>query len=141
MSKTMFDDLETTNRHSTPDQAVPDPRDMDTDPEAASVIPAGPRRGDSRHEPVVVRRHAALSAVLGLGASMLSALYLVRAADDGTTLSWVIGLGLAVLAAFHLTQWVDARTPLLLIDVTGVRLRLGNVWHGLLWHDVSRVTV
>ena len=139
MSKTMFDDLDTRNRHFADDQANPD--NLDTDPDAASVIPAAPRRDDSAHEPVVVRRHASLSAVIGLGASLLSALYLVRAAGEGTVLSWAIGFGLAVLAAFHLTQWVDARTPLLVLDATGVRLRLGNVWHGLLWHDVSRVTV
>jgi cytoskeleton protein RodZ len=117
MSRTMTDDPHTTN----------------------SVIPAAPERTD--REPVVVRRQATLSVLIGLGASLLSGLYLWRGVDQGSTSSWVVGAVLAVIALFHLTQWIDARTPLLVADATGVRLRLGNVWHGLLWQDVARVTV
>ncbi|MDQ4006645.1 MAG: helix-turn-helix domain-containing protein [Actinomycetota bacterium] len=109
-----------------------------TDGQTASVIPAPDAGG---RNPVVVRRHAALSGVIGVGATLLSALYLWRALDQGGTLSWVVGAALGVLAAFHLAQWVDARTPLLVADATGVRLRLGNAWHGLLWEDVARVEV
>jgi cytoskeleton protein RodZ len=109
---------------------------------ASPVIPAAAERPERRdREPVVVRRQAALSAVIGLGASLLGALYLWRAVDQDGAGSWLVGLALAGLAAFHLAQWVDARTPLLVADATGVRLRLGNTWHGLLWDDVDRVTV
>jgi cytoskeleton protein RodZ len=129
MSWTMEDALNTTNQK-------PEPH---TDGEAGPVIPAAPER--PRLDPVVVRRHAGLSAVIGLGGSMLSGLYFVRAVEQGGSFIWVVAVALAALALFHLTQWVDARTPLLVADATGVRLRLGNAWHGLVWDDVSKVTV
>jgi cytoskeleton protein RodZ len=129
MSWTMEDALNTTNQK-------PEPH---TDGEAGPVIPAAPER--PRRDPVVVRRHAGLSAVIGLGGSMLSGLYFVRAVEQGGSFIWVVAVALAALALFHLTQWVDARTPLLVADATGVRLRLGNAWHGLVWDDVSKVTV
>jgi cytoskeleton protein RodZ len=129
MSWTMEDALNTTNQE-------PEPH---TDGEAGPVIPSAPER--PRRDPVVVRRHAGLSAVIGLGGSMLSGLYFVRAVEQGGSFTWVVAVALAALALFHLTQWVDARTPLLVADATGVRLRLGNAWHGLVWDDVSKVTV
>ena len=123
MSKTMFDDDVYTGDSGT----------------GNSVIPAAAERPD--RVPVVVRRQAALSALIGLGASMLSGLYLWRAVDQGGAANWAIGAVLAGLAMFHITQWIDGRTPLLVADDTGIRLRLGNVWHGLLWQDVARITV
>src|SRR5262245_16850596 len=124
MSKTMFDD---------------DVYTTDSGDTGNSVIPAAAERPD--RVPVVVRRQAALLALIGLGASMLSGLYLWRAVDQGGAASWAIGAGLAAIAMFHITQWIDGRTPLLVADDTGIRLRLGNVWHGLMWQDVSRITV
>jgi Helix-turn-helix domain len=130
MSRTMFDDdLYTSDTGDTGSPGSP----------GSPVIPAAPERRE--REPVVVRRQAALSALIGLGASMLSGLYLWRAVEQGGGANWAIGAVLAGLAMFHITQWVDGRTPLLVADDTGIRLRLGNVWHGLLWQDVSRVTV
>jgi cytoskeleton protein RodZ len=130
MSWTMEDALNTTTNQE------PEPH---VDGEAGPVIPSAPER--PRRDPVVVRRHAGLSAVIGLGGSMLSGLYFVRAVEQGGSFIWVVAVALAALALFHLTQWVDARTPLLVADATGVRLRLGNAWHGLVWDDVSKVTV
>ena len=130
MSWTMEDALNTTTNQE------PQPH---VDGEAGPVIPSAPER--PRRDPVVVRRHAGLSAVIGLGGSMLSGLYFVRAVEQGGSFTWVVAVALAALALFHLTQWVDARTPLLVADATGVRLRLGNAWHGLVWDDVSKVTV
>ena len=129
MSWTMEDALNTTNEEPGPH----------ADGEAGPVIPSAPER--PRRDPVVVRRHAGLSAAIGLGGSMLSGLYFVRAVEQGGSFTWIVAVALAVLALFHLTQWVDARTPLLVADATGVRLRLGNAWHGLVWDDVSKVTV
>jgi cytoskeleton protein RodZ len=129
MSWTMEDALNTTNHE-------PEPY---VDGEAGPVIPSAAER--PRRDPVVVRRHAWLSAVIGLGGSMLSGLYFVRAVEQGGSFTWVVAVALAAIALVHLTQWVDARTPLLVADATGVRLRLGNAWHGLVWEDVSKVTV
>ncbi|MDQ3424291.1 MAG: helix-turn-helix domain-containing protein, partial [Actinomycetota bacterium] len=92
-------------------------------------------------EPVVVRRRASLSAAIGAGAGSLAGMYLWRAADQGGLVSWLVGAVLGVIAVIHLLQWVDARTPLLVADETGVRVRFGNEWHGLLWSDVAEIDV
>jgi cytoskeletal protein RodZ len=92
-------------------------------------------------EPVVVRRRASLSAAIGAGAGALAGMYLWRAADQGGLVSWLVGAVLGVIAVIHLLQWVDARTPLLVADETGVRVRFGNEWHGLLWSDVAEIDV
>ncbi|MGH3316374.1 MAG: hypothetical protein ACRDO0_09550, partial [Nocardioidaceae bacterium] len=88
MSWTMEDALNTTNQE-------PEPH---ADGEAGPVIPAAPER--PRRDPVVVRRHAGLSAVIGLGGSMLSGLYFVRAVEQGGSFTWVVAVALAALALF-----------------------------------------
>ncbi|MDP9443263.1 MAG: hypothetical protein M3P83_02500, partial [Actinomycetota bacterium] len=92
-------------------------------------------------EPVVVRRRGAVFAVLGIGAAALAGTYMWRAADQGGLGPWLVGLALAVLAVANLVQWADARTPLLVADETGVRVRFGAEWHGLLWADVAEIAV
>lgn len=105
-----------------------------------TVIPAGPNRAGER-EPVVVRRRAAISASIGLTAALLGALYLWRAVGDGGTAQWAVGGVLVLLAGYHLVEWIDARIPLLVADEIGIRLRIDDEWHGLVWTDVDRVTV
>lgn len=88
---------------------------------------------------VTVRRNAALSAVVGVAASALAIAYLWRAVQYGAPLDWVLCLVIAGVAGFHLAALLDARTPLVVADGLGVRIRLGAQWRGLPWDAVARV--
>ena len=48
---------------------------------------------------------------------------------------------MAVVAVAYLAALLDARTPLLVADDQGVRLRLGRSWVGLTWGSLRRVEV
>jgi hypothetical protein len=91
--------------------------------------------------PVVVRRNAGLAALVGGAASAIAIAYLWRASVSGSPLDWALCVVLAGIAAFHLANLVDARTPLLVADELGVRIRLGNQWRGLPWDAVGSVQV
>ena len=91
--------------------------------------------------PVVVRRNAGLAALVGAGASAIAIAYLWRASASGAPLDWALCLVMAAIAALNLANLVDARTPLLVADDLGVRIRLGNQWRGLPWDAVDRVVV
>ncbi|MGA8209293.1 MAG: hypothetical protein WB798_03980, partial [Nocardioidaceae bacterium] len=90
---------------------------------------------------VVVRRNARLAALVGAGASAVAIAYLWRVTHTGSLLDGVLCVVLAGIAAVHLVELVDARTPLLVADEHGVRLRLGRQWRGLPWDAVGSVTV
>ena len=91
--------------------------------------------------PVVVRRNAGLAAVIGAAASAIAIAYLWRAVDSGAPLDWALCLVLALIAGFYLAGLLDARTPLVVADDLGVRIRLGNQWRGLPWDAVAAVEV
>ncbi len=91
--------------------------------------------------PVVVRRNAGLAALVGAGASAIAIAYLWRATQSAAALDWALCLVMAGIAAVYLANLVDARTPLLVADDLGVRIRLGNQWRGLPWDAVDRVVV
>ncbi len=86
-----------------------------------------------------VRRNAGLAALVGGLASTVAIAYLARATATGAVLDWVLAIGLALLGIGNLAALVDARTPLLVADTQGVRLRLGRNWRGLPWGALSRV--
>jgi hypothetical protein len=90
---------------------------------------------------VEVRRNGGLGALLGAAASAVSIGYLARAVATGSPLDWVLAAGLGLLAAFHLHAFVDARTPLLVADTQGVRIRLGRAWRGVPWGGLASVEV
>ena len=90
-------------------------------------------------ESVVIRRNAGLAALLGVVASGVAIGYLARASESGAVLDWVLAAVLGLLGVGHLTAFVDARTPLLVADSQGVRIRLGRAWRGLPWGALSRV--
>ena len=90
---------------------------------------------------VSVRRNAVLSAVVGAAASALAIAYLWRAVQYGAPLDWVLCFVIALVAGFHLAALLDARTPLVVADDLGVRIRLGTQWRGLPWDAVARVEV
>jgi cytoskeleton protein RodZ len=91
--------------------------------------------------PVVVRRNAGLAALIGAGASAIAIAYLWRASQSGALVDWALCLSLALIAAFYLSSLVDSRTPLVVADDLGVRIRLGGEWRGLPWDAVNQVVV
>ncbi|CUR55719.1 conserved hypothetical protein [metagenome] len=103
----------------------------DTQPEPLSAAP----------DLVEVRRNAGLAAVVGASASAVAIAYLSRAAGSGALLDWALAAVLGVLAAGYLRAFVDARTPLLVADTQGVRIRLGSTWRGLPWGALSEVSL
>ena len=88
---------------------------------------------------VEVRRNAGLAAFVGAVASGVAIAYLARATDTGAPLDWVLASVMGLLGIANLAAFVDARTPLLVADTQGVRIRLGNTWRGLPWGALSRV--
>ena len=46
---------------------------------------------------------------------------------------------MGLLGAYWLVSLVDARTPLLVADAQGIRIRLGRTWRGLPWTAVHHV--
>ncbi len=104
----------------------------------------GPSSHDDSREaaaPVVVRRNAGLAALVGGAASAIAIAYLWRATQDGAPLDWALCAVMAAIAVLYLANLVDARTPLLVADDLGVRIRLGHQWRGLPWDAVDRVVV
>jgi cytoskeleton protein RodZ len=91
--------------------------------------------------PVVVRRNAGLAALVGAAASAVAIAYLWRATQSGSPLDWGLCLLMAVIGCTFLANLVDARTPLVVADDLGVRIRLGNQWRGLPWEAVEQVLV
>ena len=91
--------------------------------------------------PVLVRRNAGVAAAIGAVASAVAIAYLWRAVQGGSPLDWALCGVIALLAGFHLGALIDARTPLVVADDLGVRIRLGQQWRGLPWDAVALVEV
>ncbi|WP_101524759.1 helix-turn-helix domain-containing protein [Nocardioides houyundeii] len=88
---------------------------------------------------VEVRRNAGVAAAVGVLASALAIAFLARAVETAAVLDWVLFAVLGAIGTGWLASFVDARTPLLVADAQGVRLRLGRTWRGLPWSAVERV--
>src|SRR4051794_39987735 len=86
-----------------------------------------------------VRRRAGLAVALGAGASLVAVAYLARAASGGGFLDWALCVVLGLIGIANLAALLDARTPLLVADDFGVRLRLGRTWVGLPWAGLEYV--
>jgi cytoskeleton protein RodZ len=91
--------------------------------------------------PVVVRRNAGVAALVGAAASTVAIAYLWRASQTMTVLDWALFGVMSLIAAVYLVSFVDARTPLLVADDLGVRIRLGHEWRGLPWEAIGQVVV
>lgn len=104
---------------------------------------SGPGAGESPADrnPVVVRRRAGVAAVIGGAASVVAIAYLWRAAQSTAVLDWTLFAVMALVAGYYLASLVDARTPLLVADELGVRIRLGHEWRGLPWEAIGQVVV
>ena len=90
---------------------------------------------------VEVRRNATVSGVIGAAASAIAIAYLWRAVDSGAPLDWLLCLAMGAMAVTFLRSLLDSRTPLLVCDEMGVRIRLGAQWRGLPWEAIDRVAV
>ena len=90
-------------------------------------------------EGIEVRRHAGVAAGVGLTASAVAIAYLGRATQGGSALDWAFVVVMGLLGAYWLVSLVDARTPLLVADAQGIRIRLGRTWRGLPWTAVHHV--
>jgi hypothetical protein len=88
---------------------------------------------------VEVRRRTGTVAVLGAGASLVAVAYLARAIGGGGVLDWVLAVALGLIGVANLAALLDARTPLLVADELGMRLRLGRTWVGLPWGGLHEV--
>ena len=88
---------------------------------------------------VEVRRRPGVAAALGAGASLVAVAYLARAAGGGGVVDWVVAGVLGLVGIANLAALLDARTPLLVADDLGVRLRLGRTWVGLPWGGLHEV--
>lgn len=88
---------------------------------------------------VEVRRRAGVAGGVGLTASAVAIAYLARATQSGSVLDWAFVVVMGLLGAYWLVGLVDARTPLLVADVQGIRIRLGRTWRGLPWTAVHHV--
>ena len=90
-------------------------------------------------EPVEIRRNGGLAALLGVVASAVGIAYLARATGSGAWLDWLLFAVMGGIGVTYLLAFVDARTPLLVADTQGVRIRLGRTWRGMPWGALSRV--
>ena len=97
-------------------------------------VSAGPDR-------VEVRRNGLVSALIGAAASAIAIAYLWRAVGSSAVLDWILCVVMGVMAVGFLRSLLDSRTPLLVVDELGVRIRLGAQWRGLPWEAIDRVTV
>ncbi|PVG82040.1 hypothetical protein DDE18_15250 [Nocardioides gansuensis] len=88
---------------------------------------------------VEVHRSAGLAAGVGAVSSAVAIAYLGRAVQTGAVLDWVLSAAMGLLGIAWLAALVDARTPLMVADAQGVRMRLGRTWRGLPWGAVRRV--
>ncbi|MCW2832989.1 MAG: helix-turn-helix protein, partial [Nocardioides sp.] len=85
---------------------------------------------------IEVRRHAGVAAGVGLTASAVAIAYLGRATQGGSVLDWLCVVARGLLGGYWLVSLLDARTPLLVADAQGIRIRLGRTWRGLPWTAV-----
>ena len=90
-------------------------------------------------DPVEIRRNGGLAALVGGIASAVGIAYLARATGSGAWLDWLLFLVMGGLGVSYLLAFVDARTPLLVADTQGVRIRLGRTWRGMPWGALAHV--
>ncbi|WP_341241685.1 helix-turn-helix domain-containing protein [uncultured Nocardioides sp.] len=102
--------------------------------QADTQVEAGPRT-------VEVRRDVRVAAGLGVLAALVTAAYVARVTDGGSTLDWALLSLVGAIAVVHLATLADSRAPLFVADEHGVRLRRGRTWHGLPWSDIDAVEV
>lgn len=108
----------------------------------APVLPDGATAETSGEAPaehlVGIRRNALLSGVVGGFAALLGVAFLLR---GDSFFDVLLGLVLVAVAALNLPALSSARSPLLVADAQGIRLRIGFAWRGLPWAAIRQVVV
>ncbi|ROR92074.1 helix-turn-helix domain-containing protein [Nocardioides aurantiacus] len=90
---------------------------------------------------VSVRQDARIAAVVALLSGVLTVAWFARALGTADPFDWVWCLVPAAVGLLQLLVVRDARSPLLVADELGVRVRRGVTWHGVQWESVDRVEV
>jgi hypothetical protein len=92
-------------------------------------------------EAVEIRGRGGVHAVLALGAGAIAVAFAWRIGDGAATAWWALVALLGVVTAVNLTAWLQSRTPQLVADEQGVRVRQGRTWTGLPWERIESVRV
>ncbi len=90
---------------------------------------------------VSVRQDARTAAVVALLAAALTVAWFARALGTADPFDWLWCLVPAAVGVLQLLVVRDARSPMLVADELGVRVRRGHTWHGVQWEAVDRVEV
>ncbi|MGH3497650.1 MAG: RodZ domain-containing protein [Nocardioidaceae bacterium] len=88
-----------------------------------------------------VRRQGGLFGFVGLAATATAVAYAWRSGTNVSTVGWLVAAVLAVVAVANLRAWALARTPLLVADEHGLRLRRGHTWVGLPWTEIDELVI
>jgi cytoskeleton protein RodZ len=94
---------------------------------------------ESQVSGVSIGRNGRVSAVAAGISGLVAAAYFVRAAGGGGVVDWLVFAVLGGLTLAHLHSLYDARTPLLVADEQGVRIRAGRTWRGMPWSEIEEV--
>ena len=94
---------------------------------------------ESQVSGVSIGRNGRVSAVAAGISGLVAAAYFVRAAGGGGVVDWLVFIALGGLTLAHLYSLYDARTPLLVADQQGVRIRVGRTWRGMPWSEIEEV--
>jgi hypothetical protein len=84
---------------------------------------------------IEVRRNTRLAATVAVAATLVAAAFLWRGGAGGI----VVGVLMLLVAVAQAWTAYDGRTPLLLVDEQGVRIRLGRAWRGIPWSGVEEI--
>lgn len=94
--------------------------------------------GGTEEDLVSVRRNVVLNGFVGGVALLLAIAFLAR---GESFLDVLLGLAMLVVAGLNLPALLSARTPVLVADQHGIRMRVGLTWRGLPWSAVRQVVV
>lgn len=93
------------------------------------------------HPAFEIHRRVGLFVALALVCLALAAGFVAVGIDQREPVWAVPAAVLVLLAVVHLAAARDPRTPLLVADDHGVRLRSGDGWVGLLWSEMGEIRV
>jgi len=99
------------------------------------------QHSEAAEELVEIRGNAGMYALVTVIALTASGAYAYRATHGGGWLDWVIAVVLGAVAVVHAIGWWDARTPRLVADRHGVRVRTTRGWTGTPWDQVESIEV
>ncbi|MGI8578013.1 MAG: RodZ domain-containing protein [Nocardioidaceae bacterium] len=86
-----------------------------------------------------IRRRAGLMGLVAIASALVAGGYLWRFSVTPSGVDLLIAVALGLLTAYHTSAWLTSRAPVLVVDQTGLRIRLGGRWIGVPWAEVERV--